>query len=120
MLAGDRVIVYHKADVTHPDPSMREFVKPPYETTYANLKDYEALNGKIIKEIVPADTQLKKKVIAPIPNIKTIIDVVEKPITDESIVKYLLAKGKTPLSIAKYLELDFKVVTKISESELVA
>ncbi len=119
MNASDKIIVYHKADPTHPDSKMRDFVKPPFETTYGNFRNYEAVNSKIIKEMYPVGHEPKKEVSKPLVQIKTVEKIVEKEFTTENLIKYFLDKGKSSLSISKYLDLELDLV-KSFESELVA
>lgn len=112
MNSNDIIIVTHKADTTHPDHNMRDFVKPDFETTYGNFKNYEAVNSKIIKEMYPKGQAPKKLEFKPVIRKEIVEKLVEKPFTNENLIRHFLAMGKTPLSISKYLGLALAEVEK--------
>jgi hypothetical protein len=116
MNANDIIVITHKADPTHPDQNMRDFVKPDHETTYANYKNYEAVNSKIIKEMYPKGSPPVRPTFKPVVRKefveKVVEKLVEKPFTNANLIRHFLAMGKTPLSISKYLGVSLAEVEK--------
>jgi hypothetical protein len=116
MNSNDIIIVTHKADPTHPDHNMRDFVKPDFETTYGNFKNYESVNSKIIKEMYPKGhppvRPTFKQVVRKEFVEKVVEKLVEKPFTNANLIRHFLSMGKTPLSISKYLGVSLAEVEK--------
>lgn len=112
MNPNDSIIITHKADPTHPDHAMRDFVKPDFETTYGNFKSYEAVNSKIIKEMYPKGHPPVRHTPKPIVRKEFVEKLVEKPFTNENLIRHFLGMGKTPLSISKYLGVSLAEVEK--------
>lgn len=132
-------IIFKPEVITTATGEQEPFQKPPFETTENNLPNQERLHGDKIKEIIYADEKGKypekkpirssvfkpKVTIADItPEIREqIINEHEKAlssylpskqeITNEILITEFRKRGKTDLSIAKYLEMDVNEVKRV-------
>lgn len=119
------------------------FQRPPFETVESNIPAHEKIYGGIIKEIKLKETNVKLAVVNSAQkvegnsqeftdkitflskenerllaqNVNLTVKLQDKTsnveITEKSLVEYFIKKDKTPLSIAKYLNLTIEEVNKL-------
>lgn len=130
-------IIFKPEMIATPSGEMEPYQKPPFETTLENLPNQERLHGNKIKEVIHAngDGSWPEKKVAQssvykpkftlkdvTPEIKAILfkefETTFVPpmlgvITNEVLIKEFRKRGKTDLSISKYLELDIKEIQKV-------
>lgn len=133
-------ITFKSEMVPGPGGELVPYQKPDFETTVDNLPNQERMHGDKIKEVIYADEKgkypEKKPTRSTVYKPKfTINDVTPEiraqlkkefetefsgtnrqsvpVITNETLIAEFRKRGKTDLSIAKYLEMDVKEVQKV-------
>lgn len=115
------IVTFKKQLVSDPHNPQEaiEYTRPAFETTEHNIPEVKRIHGKIIKEITlvsnegtPEEVKVVEKIVE---------KVVEKTIdSDEALILALAKKNKTPLSIARTLEIPVQEVEKIINKSLTA
>jgi hypothetical protein len=92
--------------------------RPDFETTMSNVPNIERIHKGLVKEVVLVREVEDEAAVT----YKNLISTPShhKELTQEDVIKYLLGKDKTPLSVAKYLDVELDTVKSLSTSDNVA
>ena len=136
---GKIKIIFKPETIPGQGGQLEHYQRPDFETTEHNLPNQERLHGEKIKKIIranpdgswPVDKAPITQVFKPRFTIRDVTPEIKEQlfkefektlvapkfggeITNESLIKFFRVKGKTDLSIAKYLEIDVNEVKKIN------
>ena len=124
-------IIFKKETIVGPGGENEIYQRPDFETTLDNLPNQERMHGDKIKEVIrqnadgtwPTKKPAQTTIFKPKFTIKDVTPEISEQIlkeagnvseiTNEVLIKEFRKRGKTDLSIAKYLEIEIDEMKKV-------